>query len=149
MLIILHFQNGIYHERSLSKTWKIWNVTIMINERKTCQKSDLNQGPFTSQSKPLPGHYDFNTTQEGINDRIALQEGGWWPPPVVWNRQDITLCRIGLKEWFVALLRWFMQYQSSLILLHKMAFQPLWLDLTVSKPCPYLLILRNFSLFGD
>ena len=49
----------------------------MINERKTCQKSVLNQRPFTSQSKPLPGHYDFNTTQEGINDRIALQEGVW------------------------------------------------------------------------
>ena len=69
----------------------------MINERKTCQRSDLKQGPFTPQSLPLPGHYDFITICEGINNRIALQEGGWWPPPVVWNRQDITLCRIGLR----------------------------------------------------
>ena len=30
-----------------------------------------------------------------------------------------------------ALLRWFMQCQSTLILLHKMAFQPFWSDLTV------------------
>ena len=35
------------------------------------------------------------------------------------------------KKWFSALLRWFMQSQRSLILLHKMAFQPFWLDLTV------------------
>ena len=49
----------------------------MINERKTCQKSGLNHGPFTPRSLPLPGHYDFNATEEGINDRITLQEGGW------------------------------------------------------------------------
>ena len=49
----------------------------MINERKTCQKSDLNQGPVTTQSLPSPGHYDFNPTEKGINDRIPLQEGGW------------------------------------------------------------------------
>ena len=36
-----------------------------------------------------------------------------------------------LKRWFAALLRWFMLSQSTLILLHKMAFQPFWLDLTV------------------
>ena len=49
----------------------------MINERKTCRKSGLNQGPIKLQSLRSPGHYDFNTTKEGINDRIALQEGGW------------------------------------------------------------------------
>ena len=38
------------------------------------------------------------------------------------------------KKWFAALLGWVMQGQSSLILLHKMAFQPFWLDLTV---CTY------------
>ena len=36
-----------------------------------------------------------------------------------------------LKEWIVALFRWFMLCQTSLILLHKMAFQPYWLDVTV------------------
>ena len=46
----------------------------MINERKTCQKSDLNQGPFTPQSLPLPGHYDFITSMEGINDKICPQD---------------------------------------------------------------------------
>ena len=37
-----------------------------------------------------------------------------------------------LKEWFAACLRWFMLCQSSLILLHKMVFQPFWLHLTVA-----------------
>ena len=36
-----------------------------------------------------------------------------------------------LKEWIATLLRWFLLRQSTLILLHKMAFQPFWLDLTV------------------
>ena len=37
-----------------------------------------------------------------------------------------------LKEWIEALLKWFMLCQSSLISLHKMAFQPFWLPVTVS-----------------
>ena len=36
-----------------------------------------------------------------------------------------------LKEWIEALLKWFMLCQSSLILLHKMGFQPFCLHLTV------------------
>ena len=43
----------------------------------------------------------------------------------------IFLQHMILNEWFAALLRWFMQCQSSLILLHKMAFQPFWLDISV------------------
>ena len=36
-----------------------------------------------------------------------------------------------LTEWIEALLKWFMLCQSSLILLHKMAFQRFWLPITV------------------
>ena len=36
-----------------------------------------------------------------------------------------------LKEWIAALLKWSMLCQSTFILLHKMAFQPFWLHLTV------------------
>ena len=49
-----------------------------------------------------------------------------------------------LKEWFIALLRWFMQCQSSLILLHKVAFQPFWLDLTVYHKSNKQLIGKHF-----
>ena len=38
-----------------------------------------------------------------------------------------------LKEWIEALLKWFMLCQSSLISLHKMAFQPFWLPVTVHQ----------------
>ena len=38
-----------------------------------------------------------------------------------------------LKEWIKSLLKWFMLCQSSLILLHKTAFQPFWLPVTVSN----------------
>ena len=53
------------------------------------------------------------------------------------------------KQWIAALLRWFMLCQSSLILLHKVAFQPFWLLLTVCqfhKQGKSTLLMRIFVL---
>ena len=50
-----------------------------------------------------------------------------------------------LKEWFATLLRWFMQCQNTLILLHNMAFQPFWLDLTVYFKKPNLILSFSAS----
>ena len=50
-----------------------------------------------------------------------------------------------LKEWTAALLKWFMLCQSTLILLHKMAFQPFWLHLTV---CNKIGLFQNSVLMS-